>query len=490
MIIFDLDGVLIDSRLWHYESLNQALSEVDSKYMISQSEQDTLYEGRPTSVKLKMLSESKGLPYAAHSQIQQRKQFFVQQIIKKHVCPSEKVTAILESLKSRGFELACCSNSIETSMRLILNKMQILHFFHSVYGNDNKEFCQQFPICGPKPHPGIYQFACLKNGLKPQEVMICEDSFIGRQSALDSGCFLCPVESAEHLTLELINSYIDFFNTKKNLQLSCSPWPMWILTPKMNVLIPMAGCGTRFLQSHPNAIKPLIPAHPKKFGSMSMIELVVRNLNTRSHFTFVVQRAHQDVFNLTYWLPTLTKNYESSHSSDVVIQDGVLPGAACSSLLARNIIAFDEPLLIANSDQFVECSTLQTFFYQLFHQKNLIDGGILTFTMDDAQDIEERKKWSYAEVNPQTHFVTKIYEKIPVGPHATVGIYFWTKGSDYVKYAEKMLQNPSCKVNGEFYIAPVYNLAIADGKKFIIHDVEKMWGLGTPKDLAFFQEHF
>ena len=93
-------------------------------------------------------------------------------------------------------------------------------------------------------------------------------------------------------------------------------------------------------------------------------------------------------------------------------------------------------------------------------------------------------KWSYAKVN-DNNLVTEVAEKNPISTNATVGVYFWKKGSDYVKYAEEMIEK-DIRVNNEFYVCPVYNQAIEDSKKITIGEVEQMWGLGTPEDLNTF----
>ena len=112
-----------------------------------------------------------------------------------------------------------------------------------------------------------------------------------------------------------------------------------------------------------------------------------------------------------------------------------------------------------------------------------IDGGILTFK-------STHPKWSYAKLN-KDGFVTEVAEKIPISEHATVGIYYWKHGADYVKYAEQMIEK-NIRVNNEFYVCPVYNEAIQDNKKIKIShiDFENMWGLGTPEELKYFIDNY
>jgi dTDP-glucose pyrophosphorylase len=153
-------------------------------------------------------------------------------------------------------------------------------------------------------------------------------------------------------------------------------------------------------------------------------------------------------------------------------------GAACTTLLAKKYIDNDSPLLIANSDQYIEWDSNE-FMYSM--QGDNIDAGILTFH-------STHPKWSFASLD-ENGYVNRVAEKEPISDIATVGVYFWKKGSDYVKFAERMISK-NVRVNGEFYVAPVFNESLLDNKKVKVFNIKKMWGIGTPEDLEFFlKEH-
>ena len=135
----------------------------------------------------------------------------------------------------------------------------------------------------------------------------------------------------------------------------------------------------------------------------------------------------------------------------------------------------DAPLITANSDQFIE------FLNDDWAEELCGDGGILTFNATHP-------KWSFAKLD-EMGYVTEVAEKKPISDIATVGVYYWGKGSDYVKYAEQMIQNDT-RVNNEFYVCPVFNEAIKDGKKIKTIPIKKMWGLGTPEDLRYFLTNY
>ena len=231
----------------------------------------------------------------------------------------------------------------------------------------------------------------------------------------------------------------------------------------MKVLIPMAGAGSRFEKAGYTFPKPLIEVNGKP-----MIQLVVENLNVEAEYVFIVQKEHYDKYNLQYLLNLISPDCK------IVQVDGITEGAACTTLLAKEYIDNNDALLIANSDQFVDWNSNE-FLYSM--QAGEVDAGILTFE-------SVHPKWSFARVNEEG-LVCEVDEKKPISNKATVGIYYWKQGSDYVKYAEEMIEKDK-RVNNEFYVCPVFNEAIDDGLRVKTFDIDKMWGLGTPEDLEVF----
>ena len=196
-----------------------------------------------------------------------------------------------------------------------------------------------------------------------------------------------------------------------------------------------------------------------------MIQVVVENINIDEQHIFIVQESHYEKYNLKETLNLISPDCE------IVKVNGITEGAACTTLLAEQYINNDQPLVMANSDQFVEWDSNE-FMYSMVADE--IDGGILSFN-------STHPKWSFAKLN-KDGFVSEVAEKKPISDIATVGIYYWKKGSDYVKYAKQMINN-NIRVNNEFYVCPVFNEAINDGKKIKTFHIDKMWGLGTPEDL-------
>jgi len=149
-------------------------------------------------------------------------------------------------------------------------------------------------------------------------------------------------------------------------------------------------------------------------------------------------------------------------------------GAAETVLLAKEHINNNEPLIIVNADQVIKCN-----LDQIISEFEKYDGGILTFKSRDTKN-------SFALI--ENGYVTKVAEKQAISDHATVGLYHWKTGKDYVQYAEQMI-NKNIRTNNEFYVCPVYNEAIADNKKFITKPVDEMYPIGTPEDLKYFLDN-
>ena len=289
----------------------------------------------------------------------------------------------------------------------------------------------------------------------PSTTIIVEDSHIGRRGALDFGATLLPVENPDDLTLEKVKEMVEG-NTVKKTKV---PWR----SKDLNVLVPMAGAGSRFSIMGYTFPKPLIEVDGKP-----MIQVVVENLNIEANYIFICQKNHYEKYHLQYLLNLIAPGCK------IIQVDGMTEGAACTTLVAEHLIDNDKPLLIANSDQFIEWDANEVMYAFSADQ---IDGGILTFPASHP-------KWSYAKVG-EDGFVEKVAEKMPISNDATCGVYYWKKGSDYVNYAWQMIDK-DIRTNGEFYICPVYNEAIQDGKKIRVKRIEKMWGLGTPEDLNYF----
>lgn len=231
----------------------------------------------------------------------------------------------------------------------------------------------------------------------------------------------------------------------------------------INIVIPMAGRGSRFSDAGYEKPKPFIDVLGKP-----MIARVLENLKYEdANYILLVRKEHLEAEKET------VDELKNRYNVKFVIIDKLTEGAACTVLYARNLIDNDTPLLIANSDQIVDID-ISDYINDCF-LKNL-DGSILTFKDNDP-------KWSYAKIS-QDGFVTEVKEKECISEYATVGIYLFAKGKDFVDSGIDMIVHND-RVNGEFYVCPIYNYVIQAGKKIGIYNISnsQMHGTGTPGDL-------
>jgi dTDP-glucose pyrophosphorylase len=227
----------------------------------------------------------------------------------------------------------------------------------------------------------------------------------------------------------------------------------------------MAGLGSRFAKDGYEKPKPFIDVAGK-----SMIARVIENLYIpKANYILIARKEHLEREK------ALVQQLSTSYNATFIGIDKVTEGTACTVLFARQYINNNTPLLIANSDQLVDSSN-EDFVNDCLNRK--LDGSILTFT-----DHEKNPKWSFARLNDQG-LVVEVQEKKAISEFATVGIYLFTKGSDFVNGAIDMIINND-RVNNEFYTCPVYNYLVNDGKKIGTYNItfEQMHGLGTPEDL-------
>lgn len=452
LIIFDLDGVLLDSRELHYEALNEAIIKRSSKlYAINPEEHLSTYDGLPTRRKLELLSEKKDLPRKLHDAIYQEKQRITIDKL-NNLGRDYKLQQYFRRLRSEGIKIAVCSNSIRDTVVTVLCKLGLMELVDYFVTNED--------VKHGKPFPAIYWQAMEYFSAYPSDTVIFEDSPVGREGAKNSGALLVPVDSREKFTEDKISLAIKML---KNSNKQSVPFSLDGLT----VVVPMSGAGSRFAQAGYKNVKPLIDVR-----GAPMIQRVVENLNVSAKFVFIVQESHFREYNLETVLNLICPGCE------IVQTNGLTEGAACSVLLAEKFIDSENPILIANSDQIITWNSSEVLAH-LFQTG--IDAGIVTFNATDS-------KWSFARLG-DNGLVAEVAEKNPISDLATVGIYSWSKGSDFVKYAKSMISK-NIRVRNEFYVAPVFNEAILDGKKIRTKSIEKMNGIGTPEDLELFLKEY
>ena len=236
----------------------------------------------------------------------------------------------------------------------------------------------------------------------------------------------------------------------------------------MKIVIPIAGRGSRFREVGYVEPKPLIKVlqRPMIQWALDCVDYLADDL------IFICLEEQIDHDHLDERLKSLF-----SDAISIVTTDGITEGAACTVLLARDLIDTDEECIVYNSDQYFKSPLTEAIQSRL----DDVAGIIPVFKATSS-------KWSYAKLGPDG-YVAEVAEKVPISTHATVGLYCFAHGADFVWAADQMISK-DVRRNNEFYVCPVYNELIQRGDKIQIVESEFMWGLGTPEDVEHFERYY
>ena len=449
-VFFDLDGVLIDLRELHRDAYISAWNTLNPDATIDVIFHSKFLEARPTKDKIPICNRELNTS-ASVADVSTLKQTITEQLLTDFTGLTS-VTETIRWLKAQRHIIACCSNSIRNTINIALTKLNILDQFDLILSNED--------VAHSKPNPEIYLKAAAHFGVEPTTCLVFEDSIVGKRAATDARCHVIPVTNASDITIDFVSMCI----------VGLSRIPAYVLDTDfhINLVIPMAGLGSRFEKEGYKTPKPFLPIHGK-----CMYKWVVENMlpqhpllrsKVRTHI--VIRQEHLSLF-------------EDSDSGDIQLH--IVPvlteGPACTVLSVKELINSGNPLVIANSDQHLEWDS-DALYYSLLHPS--VDGVISTFAQPDPCDI----KWSYAKIDADKK-VTEVAEKRYISSNASTGIYGWSRGADFVRYAESMIAQ-NIRVNNEFYVCPVYNEAISDNRCIRVLECDKMWGLGIPQDYEYF----
>jgi len=232
----------------------------------------------------------------------------------------------------------------------------------------------------------------------------------------------------------------------------------------MNVLVPMAGLGSRFSDRGYKLPKPLIEVS----NGETIIDVSLGCFyNPSFNYIFIVMKEHCEQYGIDKKLKAITPN------CDIVKIDYLTDGQANSALLGEEYYNNSTPLFIANSDNYFHWD-----FNNFVNKMNVsdVDASVVTI-----EDYSRNKSWSYAKTD-KNGLIIKTAEKDPISNNPLVGCFYWKHGRDFSKYTKQMIEK-DIRVNNEFYIAPVYNEAIEDGKQCVIYNIEGFKPLGNPEEL-------
>ncbi len=236
---------------------------------------------------------------------------------------------------------------------------------------------------------------------------------------------------------------------------------------KLNIIIPLSGEGSRFKEAGFTVSKPLVPVLGRP-----MIQVVLDNLNLPGRFVFIIREDAPDKDEIERVLVA------NRPDCTVLYTDGLTQGAACTCLIAKQLIDNSQKLVIVNGDQIMRWNPND--FYEWVKSNPQIDGALCTFLSDSPKN-------SYAKVEGWK--ITEVREKDPFSYFATTGLHYFARGSDFVWAAEEMIRK-GLKVNGEYYVCPTYQQLIAAGKLIVPYHINVHYPIGTPEDLAHFEQTY
>lgn len=234
----------------------------------------------------------------------------------------------------------------------------------------------------------------------------------------------------------------------------------------MNIVIPMAGKGRRFVEAGYAPPKPLIDVLGEPMFAWALKSLP---LHLADRLIFICLREHLDGWALGQ---EIRRRYASYNPSIIPVSE-VTEGQACTVLLGREYIDSQEGLIIHNADTYFR-SSLE---YMLMSLDAETMGIISVFEATG-------ERWSFAKVD-ESGYVVEVAEKRPISTWATTGMYYFRHGRDFVSAADEMIRR-DLRVSNEFYVGPVYNLLIAEREAFVLDIADEMWCMGTPDDLQRF----
>lgn len=442
-LFFDLDGVLVEFKDIHKNAYVQAWNSLHTQKITHEFHAAHL-EARSTKQKIKICTDYFNLNDDQTATFDS-KQNITEGLLA--VAPVyQKTKDALQWALSSGHVISCCSNSIRsTIITSLLKLVPSIDVFKVILSNED--------VKHPKPNPEIYLEALKRLNITPSDALVFEDSIVGKAAAIAAGCKVISIFDALDITPKFIE-YAILHGVRP-------------IAPQFNVVIPMAGLGSRFQKGGYSTPKPFLPVFGIPMFKWVIKNIVPDNLIDRAQIHIIIRKEHLERF----------MELKDDDRIKIHIVPELTEGAACTVLTIKEHINNDLPLVVANSDQYLEWDAA-TFYMSLFHPE--WDGVISTFDQHDPTDL----RWSYAQVDKEG-CIKAVAEKVFIGPIATTGIYGWSKGSSYVSDTETMI-SANIRVNNEFYVCPVYNIGIERGDRIRTHTCKKMWGLGVPADYELF----
>lgn len=460
LVIFDLDGVLVESCDLHYEALNQALLEVaGSSFVISREEHLFIYDGLSTNQKLHMLTESKDLDPKLHKAVWQRKQDLTEEMVKTTLGPSDHILEAISGLKKNGFAVAVASNCIRSSVKTILETIDVMRFIDVYVSNEDVE--------NAKPAPDIYLKACKSFCVDPSEALVVEDTVKGFEAASRAGCSMLRVKDPNDTTISAA------MNRIRELELP---------SQKITVVVPLAGpTPEMWLQGRTGNCSeaPVFLADAAGRPTLYWIMDSLRSRRYQLQYVFLIKATQSRQFQLEA-LCAAAVDYQP-FKVELVKRD-TLGSLQTILQCSPDIVPSDSPLLIADGHHLVDWG--RGSIDDLLSSP--ADGSIAVNLSSDPRD-------SYVSLLPGDTLETAVaeihIERNPVSQLACSGLYFYRKAADFWEAANHLVSQNQ-RSRGVFYTAPTFNDMISEGKRVDAVKVVKSWSLQSASEVRDFTRYF
>lgn len=457
LIVFDLDGVLVESKDLHYDALNEAIADAaGADYIITRPEHETVYDGLSTNQKLRLMTIHKNLPLAAHKPIWLKKQQLTDAMVRDQLKPDSVMLDSLRSLKAAGYPLAVASNCIKSSVHNILDSIGVLPLIDAYFSNEDVQHA--------KPAPDIYAKACATFGVDAQATVVVEDSAKGFEACVRAGCHLFQVDTPADVRADAILDRVS--------RLNCGVKPV-------TIVVPLAGSNHEYWIDGPESVPSEIPSFLADVNGASVLEWVVRPLLRSRYdvaFVFVVKQSQLAKFKLDSLLPRIV----GFRPVKVVPVHGETLGSLQTVQLARRHIDASAPLLLctcSNVTQWLPGTSVDDMI------DTPADAAVATVQSNDA---------NYLYVKTASHqdasVVTEIHKKLPISNQACTGFYFWRAAADFFTAAEATLSPNSNSHKLSYAIPMAYNAAISGGATVAAVPVQACWRVRSLADVAQFGE--
>jgi NDP-sugar pyrophosphorylase family protein len=236
---------------------------------------------------------------------------------------------------------------------------------------------------------------------------------------------------------------------------------------RVNVVIPMAGRGKRFLDHGYKTPKPLLEVNGK-----TMIDWVIKSVDfPEAHFIFIVRKDHEDDYGISKLLKSI------KHDCDIIVIDKITEGAVCTVLLSEKLINNDNELIVKDCDQIMDWDACHFINFVRRHNAE----GVITTV------FTQHPGYSFSKLGPDNLSIVEVAEKVVISNIGNAGLYYFAKGKQFVKYANQMIEK-NIRTNNEFYISPVYNEFIQEGKLIINYPIPHLYGLNTPEEFERYKD--